>query len=121
MLTLSKIPLSGSTHGRGIEVTTTAPIDGSDTAVHTGQASTTLTDWVTLYAYNDHTTDTLDLHLGWGGTTDPDDFIIVPVPPQEGLLLVVPGLPIRNSLAVVASASGTGIVLYGFVMREVES
>jgi hypothetical protein len=117
MATMSKIPLSGSTNGRGIKVTTAAPIDGSDTTIHTGVTGTTDTDYVTLYCYNDSTA-SADLHLGWGGTTDPDDFIIVPIPSQEGLVPVVIDLPIRNSLAVVASGSTANIlVIYGHVTR----
>lgn len=117
MATMSKIPLSGSTNGRGIKVTTASPIDGSDTTIHTGVTGTSDTDYVTLYAYNDDTS-TRALHLGWGGTTDPDDFIIVDIPPQAGLQLVVADLPIRNSLVVVASASAANvIVIYGHVTR----
>jgi hypothetical protein len=118
MATLTKIPLSGSTHGRGIKVTTASPIDGSDTTIHTGQASTTLTDWVTLYAYNDSDA-AVELFLGWGGTTDPDDLIGVTIPSREGLVLVAPGLPIRNSLAVVASAASANVItIHGHVIRE---
>jgi hypothetical protein len=117
MATMSKIPLSGSTNGRGIKVTTVAPIDGSDTTIHTGVTGTTDTDYVTIYAYNDDTS-VRDLHLGWGGTTDPDDFIIAPVPPQEGLQLIVADLPIRNALVVVASGSTANVlVIYGHVTR----
>ena len=43
----SREPLSGSTHGRGIKVVATAT---AGTTIHTGQASTTLTDVVTLVA-----------------------------------------------------------------------
>lgn len=117
MATMSKIPLSGSTNGRGIKVTTASPIDGSDTTIHTGVAGTTDTDYVTLFAYNDDTV-ARDLHLGWGGTTDPDDFIIVTIQPKAGLELVAADLPIRNSLVVVASASAANvIVVYGHVTR----
>ena len=114
---MSKILLSGSTNGRGIKVATASPLDGSDTTIHTGVSSTTDTDYVTLYCYNDDSV-YRDLHLGWGGTTDPDDFIIVPIPPQEGLVPVVLELPIRNSLVVVASGSAANVlVIFGHVTR----
>jgi hypothetical protein len=115
--TMSKIPLSGSTNGRGIKVTTASPIDGTDTTIHTAVTGTADTDYITLFAYNDDTV-TRTLHLGWGGTTDPDDLIIMDIPSQSGLVLVVADVPLRNSLVVVASASAANvIVIYGHVTR----
>lgn len=117
MATMSKIPLSGSTNGRGIKVTTVAPIDGSDTTIHTAVTGTSDTDYITLFAYNDDTV-TRQLHLGWGGTTDPDDFVIVDIPSQAGLVPVVIDLPLRNALVVVASGSAVNVlVIYGHVTR----
>lgn len=115
--TISKLTLSGSTNGRGIKVTTAAPIDGTDTTIHTGVSGTSDTDLVTLFAYNDDSVER-KLHLGWGGTTDPDDLIIVPIPSQEGLVLVAADLPIRNSLAIVASGEVANVlVVFGYVNR----
>jgi len=117
MATISKLTLSGSTNGRGIKITTAAPIDGSDTTIHTAVTGTTDTDLITLFAYNDATTVTT-LHIGWGGTTDPDDFIILPIQPQAGLTLVTADLPLRNGLVVVASASAANVItIYGYVNR----
>lgn len=115
--TISRQTLSGSTHGRGIKVTTVAPIDGSDTTIHTAVSGTTDTDLVTLLAYNDDTVER-KLHLGWGGTTDPDDFIIAVIPPQEGLVPVTFKHPLRNSLVVVASGEVANVlVIYGWIDR----
>ena len=117
MATMSKLSLSGSTNGRGIKVTTASPIDGSDTTIHTAVSGTTDTDLITLFAYNDDSVNR-DLHIGWGGTTDPDDLIIQTIPPKVGLTLIVADLPLRNSLVVVASASAANvIVVYGYVNR----
>lgn len=117
MATMSKIPLSGSTNGRGIKVTTVSPIDGSDTTIHTAVTGTSDTDYITLYAYNDDAV-TRTLELGWGGTTDPDDIISVDVPPLAGLIPVVIDLPLRNALVVVASASvANKVMLHGHVTR----
>lgn len=117
MATLSKLTLSGSTNGRGIKVTTASPIDGSDTTIHTAVTGTADTDLITLFAYND-SDNTVTLHLGWGGTTDPDDLIIVDVPSREGLQLIVADLPLRNSLVVVASASSANVItIHGYVNR----
>lgn len=115
--TISKLTLSGSTNGRGIKVTTASPIDGTDTTIHTAVTGTTDTDLITLFAYNDDTTARV-LHLGWGGTTDPDDLIIQTIPSQSGLTLVVADLPLRNSLVVVASASVANVItVHGYVNR----
>lgn len=109
MATISIQPLSGSTHGRGIKVTTVAPIDGTDTTIHTAVASATDRDLVTLWAYNDDTVERL-LHLGWGGATDPDDLIIQPIPSQAGLVLVAHKKIIRNSLVIVASGEVANVL-----------
>lgn len=115
--TISRQTLSGSTNGRGIKVTTVGPIDGSDTTIHTAVSGTSDTDLITLYAYNDDTVERV-LHLGWGGTTDPDDLIIVPIPSRQGLVLVTADLPLRNSLAVVASGEVANVlVIFGYVNR----
>jgi len=115
--TATKIPFSSSTDYRGIKVTTVSPIDGSDTAVHTAVNNDPDYDTVTIFAYNDDTVSRA-LHLGWGGTSDPDDLIIVSIPAQSGLVLVTPDLPIRSGLAIVASAATANvIVLYGYVNR----
>ena len=109
----SKAPLSGSTHGRGIKVSATSI--GSGTTIHTGVASTSDIDLVTLFAYNDDTVPRV-LTLGWGGTTDPDDLIIVTIAAQAGLALIVTDMPIRNSLVVKAAGSAADvIVLFGSV------
>lgn len=115
--TMSKRTLSGSTNGRGIKVTTAAPVDGSDTTIHTAVSGTDDTDFITLYAYNDDTV-TRYIELGWGGTTDIDDTIRVDIPPLSGLTLVVASLPLRNGLVVVASAEVTNkIVVFGELTR----
>lgn len=115
MPTMSKQPLSASTHGRGVKVTTVAPIDGSDTTIHTAVNSTTDRDEITLFAYND-STDYVRLEVAWGGTTDPDDLIILDVPPRQGLVPVVIDLLLRNNLVIVASASSANVVtIHGWV------
>jgi hypothetical protein len=108
-------PLSGSTHGRGIKVAATAT---AGTLIHTGQASTTLVDVVTIYAYNSNTVAKM-LTLEWGGVTAPDDNIVIDIPPKEGLVPVVIDLVIRNGLVVRAFCETANvIVLYGFVNVE---
>lgn len=114
MATVSRIPLTGSTHGRGIKVTGTST--GASVTVHTASATTTagLGDEVHLFAYNDDT-QARELTIEFGGTTDPDDTIVIPIAPQSGVQYVVPGLFLRNSLVVKAFASAANvIVVHGF-------
>jgi len=107
-------PLSGSTHGRGIKVVQTA---SAGTTIHTGQASTTLTDVVTLYAYNSDTV-IRTLTLEWGGTTAPDDNMKFDIPPGA-TVCIVPDLMIRNSLIVKAFCPTANVIsIFGFINTE---
>jgi len=111
MATMSRITLSTQTDGDGIRVSTLAPIDGSDTAIHTAVTGTTDKHLVTLFAYNKHTAD-VALSIQWGDSTDP---IIQTIPMQAGLVLVVADLPICDSNTITASASVVDVVtIYGY-------
>lgn len=116
MSSYSKIPLSGSTDGRGIKVAASAI--GSGTTIHTAAASATLPDIVTLFAFNSEASADRILTLGWGGTTDPDDLFKQTIHAQTGLTLVVADLVIRNSLVVVAAGDAANkLVIFGYVNR----
>lgn len=58
------------------------------------------------------------LTIEWGGTTSPDDLIEVTIPPESGLILVVPGLIIKGNatpLVVRAfAASANVITIHGY-------
>ena len=111
---VSRIPLSGSTHGRAIKVAATAT---AGTLIHTGTSSTTDCDVVTLYAYNSSAS-AVNLTIEWGGVSDPDDLIKLSIPATSGLTLVCPDLVIRNSLVVRAFAGTSNVVtVQGFVNR----
>ncbi len=112
MAVFSKQLLSGSTNGKGILLTaTTTP----GTTIHTAHA--TSTDEIWIWAHNAHTA-ALDLTIEFGGTTDPGEVFVQPIPNDDGLHLVVPGLPLTNSLSV-AGFDGTGsvITILGYVNR----
>ena len=112
--TVSRIPLSGSTHGRGIKVAATS--SAGDT-IHTATSSTTDCDVITLYAYNSSAS-AVNLTLQWGGTTSVDDDIKLSIPATSGLTLVCPDLVLRNSLIIKAYAGTTNVVtIHGFVNR----
>lgn len=115
MATLTKIPLSPQADGDGIRVGTLAPIDGTDTTIHTAQSGTTHHDLVTLFAYNKHTA-TVSLEIQWGDSTDP---IIQSIPVKSGLTLVVSDLPICDANVITASASVVDVVtIYGYAIRR---
>jgi hypothetical protein len=112
--TVSRIPLSGSTHGRGVKVVATAT---AGTTIHTATSSATDCDVVTLYAHNSDAA-AVNLTIEYGGVSSPDDLIKLSIPAGSGLTLVVPDLVIRNSLVVRAFAGTTNVVMvHGFVNR----
>lgn len=118
MASFTKLKLSGSTDGKQIKVTGTGT--GSTVTVHTAHASAL--DEIWLYADNSSTSDIL-LTIEWGATTDPDNIFEVTIPGLgtagvDGIVPVIPGLIITNSLVVKAFA-GTGNVLKlsGYVNR----
>ena len=115
--TFTKIPLSGSTDGRGIH------IDDSATAgktIHTGSATATVTDEIWLYAANYDTT-ARKLTIEWGGATAGGDIIELSIAAESGLVLVVPGLIIKGNatpLVVAAFAATTSAInIFGYVNR----
>lgn len=114
MATYSKERLSGSTDGKPIKVAATSI--GTGTTIHTADASAD--DFPILYVVNTSVT-TVTLTLGWGGTTDPDDLIIVNVEGKAGLILVAAGdVPITNSLVIKAAASVANVLnILGSVNR----
>lgn len=115
MATYERIPLSGSTNGRGIKVTGTGT--GSTVTVHTAQSGTTHCDEIHLWAYNGDT-QSRTLTVEWGGTSSPDDQIVLDVPPQAGAIYAIPGFALRNSLVVKAFASTANVVtVHGYVNR----
>jgi hypothetical protein len=112
MATYTKTLLSGSTNGRQIKVAATAT---PGTTIHTAHA--TAYDEVWLWAVNSDTT-ARKLTVEYGGTTAPDDLIEVTVPAEGGLMLIVPGWVLTNSLVVKAfCASANVVTIGGFVNR----
>ena len=103
MATFTKILLSGSTGGRPIKV---AASGTPGTTIHTTQASSGVIDEIWLYATNTSTA-LVELTLELGGTTNPDDRIIVGIPSKSGLSLILAG-------AVLTGDGSAGRVLRAF-------
>jgi hypothetical protein len=115
MSTFTKKVLSGSTDGRGVLVVATA---SSGTTIHTGSSTAATIQEVWLYASNPGNT-TYTLTVQWGGTTAINDDIVIPIPPQTGLMLISPGLILKGNatpLVIRAYAStASKITIMGYV------
>ena len=112
MATYTKVKLSGSTDGKMVKVAATATLG---TTIHTAHA--TSLDEVWLYAVNSDST-ARKLTIEFGGATSPDCLIEQTIQPESGLVLVVPGLLITNSLVITAFCASANVVMIGgFVNR----
>jgi hypothetical protein len=114
--TYTKEALSGSTHGRGILLATSA---SPGTTIHTAVAGTTSAseDVITLYAYNSNV-GAETLVIQWGGTTSPDDDIKLSIPAQAGLVLVTADLILRNALVIKGySTTANKVTIHGYALR----
>jgi hypothetical protein len=113
MATFSKIPLSGSTNGKGIQVAAgTTP----GTIIHTAVAGTTSFDELWIYAVN-ISGSSVKLTIEYGGTAGEYN-IEITIPGESGLVLVIPGLFLNNSQVVGAFAATTNVIsLHGYVNR----
>lgn len=103
-----KRKLSGSTDGKQIKVVQTAT---AGTTIHTAVSGTTAGtfDEIWLYAQNNHTS-AVQLTIEFGGTSSPDDLIIVTLASKSGLVPILPGLILQNG-AVVRAFAGTANVI----------
>jgi len=114
MATYAKQLLSGSTNGKGILVVATAT---AGTTIHTAVSGTSDLDELWVYAVNSSDAD-VKLTLEWGEATAPDGNIEQTVPTESGLMLLVPGLLLQNSLVLKAFAGTTNvIVIHGYANR----
>lgn len=106
--------LSGSTNGRPIKVAATST---PGTLIHTVSVGTDSMDEIYLYAVNTSASAVV-LTVEFGGTTSPDHQIKISLEPDQGLYLVVPGLPLQNGAVVRAFAGTTNVInVAGFVNR----
>lgn len=107
--------LSGSTDGKGIKVTGTN--SAGAVTVHTAHA--TDLDLITLWAVNqDADGEARTVTLEWGGATDPDNLITVPVPAKQGPVFICDRMPLTNSAVIEAFADeANDVMIYGLVVR----
>jgi hypothetical protein len=113
MATFSKLPLSGSTNGKGINVSASVT---AGTTIHTAVSGTEDFDEIWMYAVNTSASVT-KLTVEYGGTTNADN-IEITIPGEAGLVLVIPGLFLNNAQVVRAFASIPNILsIHGYVNR----
>ena len=117
MATFSKIILSGSTDGKGIQVTGTSATAG--TVIHTAvTGSAQSVDEIFLWAYNTATTDRT-LSISWGSTGPGTEWNYCVTAETDGLHLVAPGLVLKNELVVKAYATvANAMHIFGYVNRS---
>lgn len=113
MATYTKVKLSGSTDGKMIKITTTAT---AGDMIHTAHA--TALDEIWLWAVNSDTTDR-KLTIEYGGATSPDCLIEITIPAESGLINVVPGLLLTNSLVVNAFCATANVVMLGGYVNRI--
>ena len=118
MSTYTKVLLSGSSFGLPIKVAQTAT---TGTTIHATGTSSSVIDEVWLYANNTDTTD-IQLTIEFGGTTSPDNTIVVTIGAKAGLFLVIPGFILRGTGSVaktITAFAGTAnkILITGYVNR----
>jgi hypothetical protein len=108
------LKLGGSTNGRNILVAATAT---TGTLLHTAVNVSGQYDVVHIYAINTHTAN-VDLTIEAGGTTNPNDLILLAIPYKSGLIYVLPGLPYDGGVIIRAFASvANKINISGVVYR----
>ena len=117
MAAITKVHLSGSVNGLGIK-----PTGGTASAnavtVHTAVGGTTDFDEIWLWGTN-HSTSAVAVTIEWGvADTTVDGDIVVTIPPQSGLIQLIPGLILNNAKVVKVYASVVDdVLLFGFVNR----
>ena len=112
MATYTKHILSGSTDGKGILITSGST---PGTEIHTADA--TALDEIWIYGVNSGSSD-VNLTIEWGQADAPVGNIEQTLPGEEGLILIIPGLLLTNSLVVKAFAATTSVIMvHGFVNR----
>lgn len=114
MPTFSKLPLSVSTQGRGILLST------STTNLHVTGSSTSVLDEVWLYAHNTSTND-VKVTIQFGNTST-GDLIESIVKAESGLFLVLPGLILTGTGSAGNTVSGFAatasvVNIFGYVNR----
>tara|TARA_R100000152_G_C6727347_1_gene152458 strand:+ start:429 stop:863 length:435 start_codon:yes stop_codon:yes gene_type:complete len=110
--------LTGSVHGTGIKVDSTST--GLEIHTHDATLNQSLFDEVHLWAHNSSGS-AVTLTLQWGGTSNPDNLIVISLQANT-FLKIVDGLHIQGNLDIKAIASTANVVMvYGYALSHVQS
>jgi len=111
-----KRKLTQSDDGRGIKIGATA---SPGTLIHEALGNVAANEWDEVWLSATNTsTNSVKLTVQWGGTTSPDDHVIVSLAPQQGLMEVIPGHLLQNGRDVRAFAETADVIIvHGFVNR----
>lgn len=114
MATYTKIPLSGSTNGAPVQITSTG---GTGQTIHTATSTGGELDELFILACNNHTA-VVVLTLQIGGT-GASQIIKISLNSNEGLVITIPGLPLKGGIVVTAIADTASVVnIMGHVIRS---
>lgn len=111
--------LSGSINGRLIKVAATAT---PGTLIHETPPVSGKGSVLYLFAVNSSASP-VDLTIEFGGFDSPDDTITATIPATSGMVevVVVPGFPLEDGLAVRAFAADADVVMIGGYAQLVAS
>ena len=115
MATIVKQELSGSTDGRPVKVAATS---SAGTTIHTAQSGTGNNNYDEIWAWATNTsTAAVKISIEWGAaSSEVGNLIEVTIPPEEGLMQIIPGLILHNTKLVTAFAGTTNVItIHGFV------
>jgi hypothetical protein len=116
--TVLRLPLSGSTQGKGIKIAaTTTP----GTMLHTTGVTLTVLDVLWIYLTNSDVT-AKKVTVEFGGVAVPDDNIELVIPAESGLTLCVPGLMLTGTggagnIVRAFCPTANVVVAFGYVDR----
>jgi hypothetical protein len=118
MATYSKIPLSQSTYGRTIMLSTSA---APYTLIHTTDSLSANTDEIWLYAANNSTSDAL-MTIYWGSSATVDTLAPIVVQAYAGATLIAPGFILtgtgsEGSTVYATVATPSSVEIIGYVNR----
>tara|TARA_A100001391_G_scaffold196123_1_gene174302 strand:+ start:244 stop:606 length:363 start_codon:yes stop_codon:yes gene_type:complete len=117
MATIVKQELSGSTDGRPIKVAATS---SAGTTIHTAQSGTGDNNYDEVWAWATNTsTAAVKISIEWGAaSSEVGNLIEVTIPPEQGLMQIIPGLVLQNSLTFKVFAASANVVnIVGYVNK----
>ena len=120
MASCVKQELSGGPgDGRLIKVAATGT---PGTTIHTAGSVTGTDNYDEIWLWAVNTTTVSEkLTIEWGTTSAPDDNIELVLSPENGLITIIPGMILQNSLVVRAFAAQANVVSLGGFVNQIRA